>query len=90
MSRLCHSFAPTPPALPHRFSVLSPGVIDADFPFQCAAGLLGDSLDTLAQSGPQCASACWSGHYCSGATSVPTQCPKGDWRERELTGVSVS
>ena len=60
-----------------RISVLEPGSIEADFPYNCAAGLLGNSFNIHAQSGPQCASACWEGYYCSGATSMPTPCPQG-------------
>ena len=49
----------------------------SDFPYPCAPGIIGRTLDVSAQSGPQCSGLCPPGHFCPANTSQPRLCPKG-------------
>ena len=60
-------------------SWLSSGAVDAEYPFTCSAGLVGDTYDSWAQSGPLCASPCPAGHSCAAATVVPKMCNTGTY-----------
>ena len=62
------------------------GALDDKFyPFECAPGLLGDSLNFSAQNSPQCNGVCPGGFFCRAATggfaseSPPVQCPNGTY-----------
>ena len=55
------------------------GSSNDDFPFQCAPGLYGDSLEPRQQSSPQCSDACPAGYNCTAATVVPQICPNGTY-----------
>ena len=48
-----------------------------DYPFACAPGLYGDSLD--AQSSPSCSGSCHVGHFCPSATVSPIVCGEGSF-----------
>ena len=63
-------------------SVLDAGAIDADYPFSCSAGLVGDSYTPEVQSGPQCSGPCPAGSSCAETTHTPAQCPPGAYCTR--------
>ena len=60
-------------------STFGVGPTDNDFPFQCAPGLYGDSLEPAAQAGPRCSGLCPSGFFCTAGTVTPTSCPPGSF-----------
>ena len=59
-------------------SEISPGAIDGDFPYACAAGVLGGSAPEQMQ-GPQCNGPCPEGHYCPSTELVPHLCEEGSF-----------
>ena len=52
---------------------------DGDFPYACAPGVVGDSLEPRAQSGPGCAAACPAGTFCPSLCTEPRACPEGSF-----------
>ena len=58
-------------------AVLTAGRHDGAFPYACIPGVVGNSLDHDAQSGPGCAAACPAGSYCPSLSVTPTPCPSG-------------
>jgi len=60
-------------------SSLGAGYIDDDFPYDCAAGLYGDSFSTFDQSGPHCSGSCPAGEYCEKRTTIPAVCAAGTY-----------
>lgn len=53
------------------------GTIDADYPYACNAGLVGNSYEASAQSGPLCANICPEGQFCDRASVETQPCPLG-------------
>ena len=58
-----------------------PGEHLGDFPFACAAGVVGDSFDR--QSNPACNSVCPAGYYCGKQTVSPMPCRAGTYCPEE-------
>lgn len=56
---------------------LEPGAIDADYPFACNAGLVGNSYAVAAQSSPLCADVCAAGRFCGLGSITAEPCPLG-------------
>ena len=56
---------------------LKPGAMELDYPYACAAGVVG-STDVTEQTGALCAGLCPAGYACAEpATMQPTRCPQG-------------
>ena len=75
-----------PAPLGHYVFIADGGIIDRvegnlkdDFPYLCAAGIVGDDYEKRFQSTPACARLCPEGHYCERATVVPTPCGAGTY-----------
>ena len=58
-------------------ATLQRGAYDGDYPYACIPGVVGNSLDHAAQSGPGCAAACPAGNFCSSLSVAPEPCPPG-------------
>ena len=54
---------------------LAASAISSDYPFACPSRVVGNSYETLEQSGPWCSGACPAGFACPGGTLVPEVCP---------------
>ena len=58
--------------------VLSSGSV-GDYPYNCPAGLFGDSTEVSVQTSPACTGLCPPGRVCPGATVVPEPCSAGGY-----------
>jgi len=53
--------------------------VDGDYPFACSAGVMGNSLRGIDQSGPLCSGYCPSGYVCRGSAFAPEACIPGHY-----------
>ncbi len=58
---------------------------DADYPYECPPGIVGDSLETLAQTRPTCARPCPAQFYCPAGTVQPLPCAPGSYCPRGIS-----
>ena len=63
------------------------GSIDADWPFECSAGLVGGS-SPHEQRGPQCNRPCPAAHFCPAVTTEPIGCAQGTFCPQAWTSMS--
>ena len=58
---------------------------DEDFPYDCPPGIVGDSLEPVAQSRPTCARPCPAAFYCPAGTTEPRPCTSGSYCSRGVS-----
>ena len=58
---------------------IASGLIDENYPFECAPGTYGADIETDTQSTPRCSGPCPAGHYCPLATIEPIICSRGTY-----------
>ena len=63
-------------------SKLRKGLIDENYPFECAPGNYGANTDRDVQSTPRCSGPCTAGYYCPLATIQPIMCSMGTYCPR--------
>lgn len=82
--RLCDAAGVIDPAVPYctvetlgmALSTITPGAMEEDFPYTCAAGLLGENDLIDSQDGPDCSGYCPAGTYCPKGSVTPKVCPE--------------
>ena len=59
------------------------GEHNGDFPFACAAGVVGNSYNVKDQTAPRCTGSCPAGYYCGKQTVSPVPCQAGTYCPEE-------